>query len=423
MLKCEFILADRLDGATVYYQRTLKNVWLDASGQFPVLLLTGPRQVGKTTFLRHSCDESRRYVTLDDPATRSLANDDPELFMKRYESPLLIDEIQYAPNLMSYIKMAVDASNKPGEYWLTGSQQFTMMKGITETLAGRIGILNMLGFSERERTQTQLNAPPFLPERQPLKKRLAFAKKPVLKSVFKKIWQGNFPALIAGEAKNRDLYYSSYLQTYLLRDVRDLTQVGNERTFLKFIRACAARTGHLLNLSDIANDTDVSVPTAKKWLSILQASFQVVLLQPYHSNITKRLVKTPKLFFLDTGLCSYLTEWATPETLEAGAMAGAVFETYVFTEILKSYWHQGFQPLIYYYRDKDKKEIDLIIEQNQTLYPIEIKKGGSPKKEWIRHLSVLSKFNRKIGDGIVICMTSEATPLDNKNTALPVTVL
>ncbi len=407
----------------MYYSRSLKDVWLKASRQFGVLLLTGPRQVGKTTFLKHICSAERSYITLDDPPTRALANEDPGLFMKRFTGPLLIDEIQYAPNLLPYIKMAVDLSGKKGQFWLTGSQQFLMMKGISETLAGRVAILNLLGFSQRERERSNLDIEPFVPEKKILSARLSWAKKPNLKQIYKNIWLGSFPALIAGTAKNRNLYYSSYLQTYLQRDVRDLTQVGDETSFLKFVRACAARTGQLLNLADLARDTDISIPTAKNWLSILRASFQVFLLQPYHSNITKRLVKTPKLYFLDTGLCSYLTEWTNPAALEAGAMSGAIFETFVFAEILKSYWHRGFEPAIYYYRDKDKKEIDFIIEKNEKLYPIEVKKGTIPKKDWVGQFSVLSRFKKEIGRGIVICMTEKALPIDEKNDAVPITIL
>jgi predicted AAA+ superfamily ATPase len=407
----------------MYYLRSLTDVWLDASQQFPVLLLTGPRQVGKTTFLKHICEKDRTYITLDDPPTRSLANEDPGLFMKRFEPPLLIDEIQYAPRLMPYIKMTVDSINKTGLFWLTGSQQFLMMKGISETLAGRVAIINLLGFSERERNRSSLDVGPFIPDEKVINKRLTHAKKPSLKRVYNNIWQGSFPALIAGAARNRDLYYSSYLQTYLQRDVRDLAQVGDELSFLKFIRACAARTGQLLNLADIARDTDISIPTAKKWLSILQASFQVYLLHPYSSNITKRLIKTPKLYFLDTGLCSYLTEWGSPETLEAGAMSGSIFETYVFIEILKGFWHRGLQPTIYYYRDKDKKEVDFVIEKNQTLYPIEAKKSTNPKKQWAGSFAVLQKLKKEIGHGVVICMVENMLPIDESCSAVPITVL
>jgi len=407
----------------MYYPRSLNDIWLDASKQFPALLLTGPRQVGKTTFLQHLCEKSRTYITLDDPASRSLANEDPALFMKRFEPPVLIDEIQYAPNLMPFIKMAVDTGKKTGQFWLTGSQQFLMMKGISETLAGRVAILNLLGFSGRERYRSNLDVQPFISEKQMLDSRAPYVKKANLKRIYNDIWTGSFPALIAGPARNKELYYSSYLQTYLQRDVRNLTQVGDEISFLKFLRACAARTGQLLNLSDIAKDTDVSIPTAKNWLSILQASFQVYLLQPYHSNITKRLIKTPKLYFLDTGLCSYLTEWSSPETLETGAMSGAIFETYVLTELLKSYWHKGLQPVLCYYRDKDKKEIDFLIEQNQKLYPIEVKKAGMPKKEWVKSFSALQKLKKDIGHGVVVSMVEKIFPIDDSNDAVPITTL
>ena len=406
----------------MYHLRTLKTMWLEASEQFGVLLLTGPRQVGKTTFLQHLCEEKRAYVTLDDPSARSLAIEDPGLFMSRFEPPVLIDEIQYAPNLMPYIKMAVDTKKKKGMYWLTGSQQFLMMKGITETLAGRVAIVNMLGLSGRERYKKP-NEGAFLPEADIAQRRPPYVSPYPLKEIYKDIWLGSFPALVTGETQNRELYYSSYLQTYLQRDVKDLTQVGNEVSFLKFIRACAARTGQILNLSDIAKDTDVSVPTAKNWLSILKASFQVYLLEPYHSNLTNRLIKAPKLYFLDTGLCSYLTEWASPETLEAGAMSGAIFETYVFCELLKSYWHNGLTPSVYYYRDKDKKEIDFILEKNQTLYPIEVKKSSDSKKGWTRSMGVLDKLNKPIGHGAVICTGDKPMPIDTKNNAIPVSMV
>ncbi len=406
----------------MYYARSLRDVWLEASEQFPVLLLTGPRQVGKTTFLQHVLEAGRTYVSLDDPPTRALANEDPVLFLGRFEAPVLIDEIQYAPGLMPYIKMAVDSSTKAGQFWLTGSQQFLMMKGISETLAGRVAILNLLGFSGRERHKAELAVEPFLPEAEALKSRAPYGPTD-LKEIYKDIWLGSYPALIAGSVRNRDLYYSSYLQTYLQRDVRELTQVGDEMAFLKFVRACGARTGQVLNISDIARDTDVSVPTAKKWLSILQASFQIYLLRPFHGNLTKRVVKTPKLYFLDTGLCSYLTEWASPETLEAGAMSGAIFETYVFAEILKSYWHRGSAGAIYYYRDKDKKEIDFVIERNQKLYPVEAKKGAAVRREWVSSFAALERQKMKVGTGAVVCLGDKLLPIDEKNTAVPVTMI
>lgn len=406
----------------MYYHRALKDSWLRFSRQFPVLLLTGPRQVGKTTFLKHICGKDRNYITLDDPSTRLLANEDPALFLKRFRRPILIDEIQYAPNLLPYIKMEVDSRKQPGDFWLTGSQQFQMMQGVSESLAGRVAIINLLGFSGRERYKCNLEIAPFLPDENTLKNRQA-KYSTELTSIYKDIWTGSYPALIAGPAEDRDVYYSSYLQTYLQRDLKDLTQVGDESAFLRFLRACAARTGQLLNISNLANDADIAVSTAKRWLSILQASFVVSLVQPYHSNLTKRLIKAPKMYFLDTGLCSYLTEWSSPETLEAGAMSGAIFETYVFIELLKSWWHKGKSPSIYYYRDKDGKEIDFLIEQDQVIYPIEVKKAATIKRDWIRHFSVLKKLNKQIGDGCVISLCDKSFPIDEKNTALPISII
>lgn len=407
----------------MYYNRMLKGSWLRLSEQFPVLLLTGPRQVGKTTFLKHVCDKGRNYVTLDDPAIKQLANEDPALFLKRFQRPILIDEIQYAPNLLPYIKMEVDTKKQPGDFWLTGSQQFQMMKGVSESLAGRVAIINLLGFSARERHKCNLEVPPFLPDDENLQGRQANVSSTELTNIYSDIWTGGYPALIAGPADDKDVYYSSYLQTYLQRDLKDLTQVGDEAVFLRFLRACAARTGQMLNISNLAKDADIALNTAKKWLSILQASFQIFLVQPYHSNLTKRLIKAPKMYFLDTGLCSYLTEWSSTQTLEAGAMSGAIFETYVFTEILKSWWHKGKTPLIYYYRDKDGKEIDFLIEQNQVIYPIEVKKAATIKKDWTRHFSVLEKLNKQIGTGCVICLCDQSLPIDEKNVALPVSMI
>jgi len=397
--------------------------WTAASKQFPVLLLTGPRQVGKTTLLEHLAAEGRRYVTLDAPLVRELARRDPALFLQRYQPPVIIDEIQYAPELLPYIKMAVDTSRVPGSFWLTGSQQFRMMQGVSETLAGRIGILNLLGFSSRERARGVLDVPPFLPTDERLRQREASSRTLMLRELYQEIWLGSFPALVAGPIHDRDLFYSSYVQTYLERDVRDLAQVGDEASFLRFVKACAARTAQLLNYSELARDAGVSSNTARHWLSILQASFQVVLVPPFHSNVSKRLVKRPKLYFLDTGLCAYLTEWTSPETLEAGAMSGAILETYVLSELLKSWWHLGLHPHLYYFRDKDGLEVDFVFAQDQRIYPVEVKKTASPRADDLRGFRALAKAGVPVGPGAILCLCQELLPLTSDVQAVPIGLL
>jgi len=407
----------------MYIHRALERGWLQASEHFPVLLLTGPRQVGKTTLLRHLSGEERTYVTLDDMAARAIARHDPVLFLQQYPPPVLIDEIQYAPQLLPYIKMAVDESKQCGSFWLTGSQQFQMMKGVSETLAGRVAIVHLLGFMYKEATggPEEIRATPFLPRPAHETASASARSNCHAEEVFARIWRGSFPALEVDKGMDRDLFFSSYLQTYLQRDVRDLTHVGDLEAFTRFVRACAARTAQILNYADLARDVDISVNTAKAWLSILQASFQVFLLHPFHTNVTKRLLKTPKLYFLDTGLCSFLTGWTSPETLAKGAMAGPIFETYVVSEILKSWWFSIKSPTIYYYRDKDGREIDLLIAQENTIYPVEIRCSGTPRPDWCRHFSVLDKLKAATGPGAVICLTPRAIALTRQCSAVPVT--
>lgn len=398
----------------MYKKRTLESFLKKATAQFPVILVTGPRQVGKTTILQHLSGNNRTYVSLDDPGLAALAKTEPALFLQRFEPPLLIDEIQYAPQLLPFIKLHVDRHKKMGDFWLTGSQQFQLMQGVSESLAGRVGIIQLLGLSLKERLNFATHDDPFLPTRDLLKKRLQHSVPLSLKELYKVIWEGSFPAIDLNPELDRDLFYSSYVQTYLQRDLRDLSRVGDETVFLKFLRACAARTSQLLNFSDLARDVGISPVTAKHWLSILQTSGIVYLLEPYHTNITKRLIKSPKLHFLDTGLAAYLTEWTSPETLEAGAMSGNILETFVFTEILKSYWHNGKQAPLYYYRDKDQKEVDLLIVQNDIVYPIECKKTAFPGPETYRHFATLSP-----AEGAIVCLSDTLLPIGKHVEAVP----
>lgn len=403
----------------MYLPRTLEGFAQSAAKSFPVLLITGARQVGKTTFLRHLSEPERTYVSLDDSLLLELAKRDPALFFQRFRPPMLIDEIQYAPELLPYIKMEVDRVSQPGLFWLTGSQQFHLMKGVSESLAGRVAVLQLLGFSRLEEAGRGASVLPFLPDSHIISDREENGTLDLI-SLYDLIWRGSYPAVALNKEMDKDLFYSSYVQTYLQRDVRDLARVGDEMSFLRLLRVAAARTGQLINLTDFARDADIAVNTVKNWLSIMQASGVIYLLEPYSNNLSKRLIKTPKLYFLDTGLCSYLTGWSSAQTLEAGAMSGAILETWAISEILKSYLHNGRQPRFYYYRDKDKKEIDLLILQDGTLHPVEIKKTASPGTEDIRAFAALQKLGQPIGPGGVICFATQSLPITESVWSIPV---
>ena len=420
----------------VYIKRAAEDTIARVSQMFPVLLVTGPRQVGKTTLLQKLAEEQqsegidRKYVTLDDPDVRYLAKRDPALFMQRYSPPVLIDEIQYATELLPYIKMSVDRSKRKGDFWITGSQVFRLMKNVSESLAGRVGIVNLLGLSDAEIYQEP--SEPFRTDAAYLMERLSVRSSRGLNEIYQRIFKGSMPELYADENVDWETYYRSYVDTYLQRDIRDLAQVADEMQFYNFMTIVAAQTSKPVVYEELANAAGISAPTAKKWLSILVSSHIIALVQPYHNNALKRVVKMPMIHFLDTGLAAYLLKWGNPEALEKGAMSGAFFESYVFSEIYKSYLNAGKEPPIYYYRDKDQKEIDLLIYQNGILSPVEIKKAASPGRTAIKNFSVLEPITREeafggleslkteIGTGSVVCMANDLLPVDDKNWYVPV---
>lgn len=413
-----------LDENIMLIERTIKNTLLNASLTFPIVLVTGPRQVGKTTLLETCAEKNRNYVTLDDHEQRLLAQNDPALFLQHHTPPLIIDEIQYAPELFQAIKISVDQKKTNGLYWLTGSQKFQLMQHITESLAGRVAIIELQGFAQSEINHQANNLLPFLPTEEWLNNAKTNKPEPLLVGqLFNLIWRGSYPRIINEPEISTNLFYNSYLQTYIQRDVRAITHVSDEKAFRDFIRAVAARTSQLLNYAKLSRDVGIDQKTVKSWLSILETSGLIYLLQPYHNNLSKRLLKTPKMYFLDTGLCRYLTQWSTPETLESGALSGAILETFVISELLKSYWYNGLTPFFYFYRDKDQKEVDFLIEQNNKLHPIEIKKSATPGLSAIKNFSVLKKLDKDIGTGAVLCLKETDVPISSEVYIIPIAYL
>lgn len=404
------------------YKRTLSDTIHAVSESFPVLMLTGPRQVGKTTLLEMCAAGKRAYVTLDDLDARRLAQSDPALFLQTWQPPLIIDEVQYAPQLFSAIKMRVDREKRNGLFWLTGSQKFHLMRGITESLAGRVAIVDLLGLSNAEFEGRADSSHPFVPTPEWIARarQAAIPATDGLMGIYTRIWLGAFPRLNEQGPAARNLFYRSYIQTYIQRDVQDMLRVTDQTTFNRFLGAVAARTGQLLNYASLARDVEIDNKTVKSWMSILEASGLVYLLQPYHRNLTKRLVKTPKLYFLDTGLAAYLTKWPDTASLQAGSMSGALLETWLFAEILKSYWHNGLEANVFFYRDIDQREVDLVIEVGDTLYPVEFKKTASPSAGAARQFAVLEKLGKTVGPGAVLCFVERDIPLSSQVTAVPV---
>lgn len=404
----------------MYIKRHAETTVNTLSKMFGAVLVSGPRQVGKTTMLERLTAEYN-HVSLDDPIIRQSAEETGVTFFKDNPPPVFVDEIQKTPALFEQIKIYLDHYKKKGQFYMCGSQQFKMMKGVSESLAGRIGLVTLLGFSLRE----SMNIPydrPFLPTEDFFSERRSSLGFVSYDDVWNKIHRGCMPELVENPDFDWQMFYGAYVRTYIDRDVRELSEIGDTVKFTKFMTAAAASTGQLLNLASLSRDVGISQPTAERWLSILVASNIVYLLQPYSNNIIKRAIKTPKLYFLDTGLAAYLTRWNTPDVLKNGAMAGAFFESFVISEIIKSYYNKGILELpLYFYRDKDMNEIDLLIEDAGTLYPIEMKKHADPKKDDIKAFRLLEKIpGVKRGPGGMVCLYDNLISLGENDKVIPV---
>lgn len=418
-----------------YIKRAIEPTIKNIAKSFPVVMITGPRQVGKTTLLNmltKESDEKINFITLDNLDARKLAIEDPELFLRTYEPPLIIDEFQYAPELLTYIKIIVDKKRlesfedenikKNGLFYLTGSQAFQTMSNVTESLAGRVGILNLYGLTRREIEKAEETF--FLPEKEILQKKVRTENLNTIQ-LYEKILRGSYPEIYNNEYINIKDYFETYITTYIERDIRQLINVQDELKFYKFISNIAVRTGQELNMTDICNEIGISNVTGDSWLSILTNTGLVYLLQPYSNNNVARIVKKPKIYFMDTGLACYLAGYLDAVTLEKSAFNGAIFETYVITQIIKSYANQGMnaKKYLYYYRDNNGKEIDLLIIYNNTVYPIEIKKSANPQSEAIKNFNIVNKFGMKIGNGGIICMKEDLFPINENNNYIPIELI
>lgn len=402
-----------------YMERALERKFLHMSSFFKAVLVTGARQVGKTTMLKHMAEkQSRTYVSMDNTMARTLAKSDPVLFFQTYKPPIIIDEIQKAPELFEQIKIMCDENEERGLFWLTGSQQYKTMKNIRETLAGRIGILELYSLSKNEvEGLTFTNELDFsLPC---LQERWQLTKKNDIVEVFEHVWRGGMPDALRADAEQRQEYFNSYIETYLMRDVAEEGGITDTVRFRKFLNACAALVAEQVNYKTLAEAAEISQPTAKEWLRLLQGLGIVYLLPPYANNELKRLAKTPKLYFCDTGLCAYLSMWLTRDTLMNGAASGHYFENYVVIELLKNFAYSPSKANLTYYRDSNAKEIDVFVEENGVIHPLEIKKSANPDRREVRKYEVLDKANLERGCGGIVCMCEEVIPIDSKNCFIP----
>ncbi|MCL1865525.1 MAG: ATP-binding protein [Spirochaetes bacterium] len=406
----------------MYIKRHIEEAVLKRANMKGAVVVTGARQVGKTTLIENLKPQIPK-VSLDDLPTRRRAINSPSTFFNITPPPIFVDEVQYAPEIFHYIKILLDNSHNKGDFFLTGSQSFELMKNVTESLAGRAGILELLGLSLREINGEVWNKP-FIPTLENLKKRSTNKTDLRIPDIWKIIHRGSLPELALNADFDWADFYADYIKTYIERDVRTLTQVADEDSFYRFMTVCAAMSGQLLNLANLANDVGISVTTAKRWLSVLKTSGIVYLLKPYSSNAIKRAVKTPKLHFLDIGLASYLTRWMSSDNLSIGANNGSFFESFVVSEILKSYTNAGKEADLYFLRDGNKKEIDLLIHENNTLYPIEIKTKAEPDERDIKSFDMLDDIKGvNIGEGGIVCLANDLLQLDEKNYIIPLSMV
>ena len=399
-----------------FIPRSLESVLKRASREFPAVVLTGPRQSGKTTLLKELFRDSHRYVSLELPDIRAAASNDPRGFLELNPPPVIFDEIQYSPDLLPYIKEHIDAHRtQGGQFLLTGSQNLLLLERVTESLAGRAAMLNLLPLSFRE-----IQGRPGSPFPWERKAHPTIRKSLSLFELWMSLIRGGYPEIAADPDRDLALWHSSYIQTYLERDVRSLRQVGELTLFQSFLRALAARSGQLLNLTEMSRDLGVAVNTAKAWLSVLEASFQVVVLRPYFANVGKRLVKTPKVYFTDTGTLCHLAGLKDSEHAASGPMGGQIFETAVLAEIVKTFRNRGEDPKVYFWRTSAGVEVDILIDLGVKLIPIEVKLSATPNPSMANGIVSFRKdFGKKASQGYVVHPGDVLLPLGEGVTALP----
>lgn len=390
-----------------YYNRILETTLLNASKTFPACLVTGPRQSGKTTLLKNLFSNKAKFISLEEYDTRLWAIEDPRDFLENNKPPIIIDEIQYAPDLLTYIKRKIDDDRKPGQWFFTGSQQFNLMKNISESLAGRIAITNLLPFSYSEKKQQ------FYDNFQIWFDNIVKGNN-TNNDLGNLLIRGFYPELLLNKKVSINLWYDSYIKTYLEKDLKTLYDVGNLNQFYKFLTLLASRTAQIINYSSFSNELGISIPTLKKWISILESSFIIYLLQPFYNNFGKRIIKSPKIYFLDTGLASYLTGITTDKILLNGPMSGALFETFVISEFIKMFYHLGQRPPIYYFNNKNIWEIDLLIFYEQILYPIEIKLTGTVNAKYLKNFNIFRGLVENISiKNYLICKDNRNLTIKN----------